>query len=57
MQKIKLERLFYKNNWHKPITKKIYKYSTFDGKKIEIPNCDQKDINRCIDSAKIGKVF
>ena len=55
MRKIKLEKLFYKNKWQKPISEKVFKNFTFDDQKIEIPNCNKKDLDKCIVSAKIGQ--
>ena len=44
MQKIKLEKLFYNNSWHKPKSKKIYRHVTHKGVNIEISNCNKLDV-------------
>ncbi|WP_440653527.1 aldehyde dehydrogenase family protein [Candidatus Pelagibacter sp. HIMB1542] len=54
MQKIKLKKLFYNNQWKKPLGAKFYKHYTYNGTEVELPICNKEDIKKCVNSSKIG---
>ena len=49
--KIKLKKLYYNGKWRIPNSKKVHRHNTFEGVTVEIPNCNQVDIENSISSA------
>ena len=49
--KIKLKKLYYNGKWQIPNCKKTYKHNTFENITVEIPNCNQIDVQNSIYSA------